>query len=381
MNYSKTKKMLLNDSVFVMLILILLFVSWFSYERITGLIDVTDLINTNNMVKLKLEESLSDISEEEAGQRGFLLTKDSAFLKPVTSTYEKIQTELSQISYQIANHPRQQENIKVLKKLVEKRYDRLLFILYRSSYKNITDSYLIEGESIMKQIHLKVNEMMELENTYLQKRIKERNVYASFTPIISLVLLVSALFIIIVYVMQIRKDKEKLILLNEKLNKRDAELTLKNAELEHANSDLRSFSYISSHDLQEPLRTISNFVNLFQSQYKGKLDKNSDEYLGYICSATAHMQALIKDLLDYSRIGSEKNIAEVDCNVMIENVLKETATLIKNTNTEINFKQLPTVKGFYNELKSLFVHLINNAIKYKKKDTPLIIDITAEDRG
>ena len=148
-------------------------------------------------------------------------------------------------------------------------------------------------------------------------------------------------------------------------------------ELERKNIEIEQFAFLTSHDLQEPLRTVSNYVNLFEKQYKNKFDKDSDEYLHYITEATKRMQLLINDLLEYSRIGHEKNIIEVDCNKVIEEVLKDMDASIKESKAEIKSVQLPTIKG-YAELKSLFQNLISNAIKFRKKDTQLIINITVQ---
>lgn len=147
-----------------------------------------------------------------------------------------------------------------------------------------------------------------------------------------------------------------------------------------SNRELGQVAYIASHDLQEPLRTISNFVTLFQKQYKTKLDANADEYLAFISEATLRMQMLVKDLLDYSRIGSEKKLAEIDCSLEVINVIKNMASCIEENNAEINVGPLPVLYGYF-ELQYLFQNLISNAIKYRQKDEQPVINITAHDTG
>jgi light-regulated signal transduction histidine kinase (bacteriophytochrome) len=154
-----------------------------------------------------------------------------------------------------------------------------------------------------------------------------------------------------------------------------------NIKLTSSNKEIEQFAYVASHDLQEPLRTISNFVNLFQTQYKGALDKDADEYLNLIIGATSRMQLLIKDLLDYSRIGSDKNKVAVDCNTLLKEVLNDMAKSIQDSKAEIHFEPLPIINGFLSGLKSLFQNLITNAIKYRKSDTQTIINITAQDKN
>lgn len=150
-------------------------------------------------------------------------------------------------------------------------------------------------------------------------------------------------------------------------------------ELETKNKELEQFAYIASHDLQEPLRTVSNYVRLFQKKYIGKLDENSDEYLDFIMGATTRMQSLIKDLLEYSRIGRDESIVDIDCDKMLNNILRDMNTSIKESEVEINLVHLPTIKGFP-ILKSLFQNLISNAVKFKKAGKQLTVNITAQSK-
>lgn len=162
--------------------------------------------------------------------------------------------------------------------------------------------------------------------------------------------------------------------------KAEVQLNQSKIELEGKNKDLEQFAYIASHDLQEPLRTISNYVGLFEKQYKGKLDNNSDEYLNFISSATRRMQTLIHDLLEYSKIGRDKTTIEIDCNQLLMEVLNDMAVPINESNANIKSAKLPTIKG-YAILKSLFQNLISNAIKFRKKETPAIVNITVQSQN
>jgi PAS domain S-box-containing protein len=149
------------------------------------------------------------------------------------------------------------------------------------------------------------------------------------------------------------------------------------AELKKINSELEQFAYVASHDLQEPLRTITNYVKLFQNKYKEKIDEDSDIYLNFITEATARMQTLIRDLLEYSRIGHDKNISEIDCNKLMQDITNDLNQAIKDSGAEIKSEQLPVIHG-YSDLKSLFQNLIMNAIKFQKKDSKPVITITAQ---
>src|SRR5258708_24633117 len=93
--------------------------------------------------------------------------------------------------------------------------------------------------------------------------------------------------------------------------------------MEEALKRSNEFAYIASHDLQEPLRTISNFSKLLENEYKGQIGEEADEYIHFITTATVRMQGLIKDLLDFSRIGRNRTLETVDCNEVLKEVLMD----------------------------------------------------------
>ena len=170
---------------------------------------------------------------------------------------------------------------------------------------------------------------------------------------------------------QIEKTQNALKESNTDLEKRVQERT----------KELEQFVYVASHDLQEPLRTISNFVGLIEEEYAGKLDKGMDQYLRFIVTAARKMRNLIKDLLDFSRIGREITFAAVDCNEILNEVTAELGISIKESNTKITSSILPVLNGNEIELKQLFQNLISNAIKFLKKNVTPEIEITVEEKA
>lgn len=176
--------------------------------------------------------------------------------------------------------------------------------------------------------------------------------------------------------------EERVKLRTLELETANRELRNKSEELVRSNFELEQFAYIASHDLQEPLRTISNFVGLFKKQIvENKFDKSVPQYLNYILGATERMQALITDLLSYSRIGHQKNIQEVDCNEVMQEIIKDFDALIKTSNAKIYVDKLPVIKGHFSEMKSLFQNLLSNAIKFRNKNVEPVISITVQERN
>jgi signal transduction histidine kinase len=159
--------------------------------------------------------------------------------------------------------------------------------------------------------------------------------------------------------------------------KSEQQLEAKNNELQLKNRELEQFAYVTSHDLQEPLRTISSFVEQFQKTYTERLDEKGLKFLHYITQATDRMRTLIKDLLDYSRIGRKQELASVDCNKIVSTVLDDLDSAIKEAGAEIKTGELPMISGYKTELKQLFQNLIINAIKFRKKEVHPEIEIAS----
>jgi signal transduction histidine kinase/ligand-binding sensor domain-containing protein len=169
------------------------------------------------------------------------------------------------------------------------------------------------------------------------------------------------------YTLRINSIKKQKIKLQQRVEQQTAQLIQKNKELEQ-------FAYVASHDLQEPLRTTSSFVELLQKEYKGKLDTKGDKYLAFISQSTDRMRVLIKDLLEYSRIGRKKELSTIDCNELMQQVIADLSTSINEKNAEIKFESLPVINGYPTEIKQLFQNLISNALKFQKpEEQPEII--------
>ena len=162
--------------------------------------------------------------------------------------------------------------------------------------------------------------------------------------------------------------------------KSSAELNKKSDDLKIANKELEQFAYVASHDLQEPLRTISNFVGLLEKKYKNNIDDTANEYIKFIVNATLKMRNLIKDILDLSRIGRNIAFTPVDTNELIKEVLSEMEATIVESYAKIRFTRLPLIQGNKLEIKLLFQNLISNAIKFRQKNVPVEITITAEEK-
>lgn len=155
----------------------------------------------------------------------------------------------------------------------------------------------------------------------------------------------------------------------------------KQIELESKNKELEQFAYIASHDLQAPLRTISNYIGIFEEDYASKLDENAQDYLKRVYQALERMNALIKALLDFSRLGRNMRLNNVDCGKIITEVLDDLNQNINDTSTCIEIGEMPVLYVCEIEMRQLFQNLISNAIKFRKKNESPVIKINAEQQN
>ena len=160
------------------------------------------------------------------------------------------------------------------------------------------------------------------------------------------------------------------------------EITLKKqAELEVRNKELEQFAYIASHDLQEPLRTVSNYMQVFEEDYAKDLDENAIKYINSVKKATRRMNTLVKALLDYSRLGRNKKLQSVDCQKIINNVIEDLQKSIESSGARIFIGKMPTLKVYEIEIGQVFQNLITNAIKFRNKDVVPEITIEAKEEN
>lgn len=152
-------------------------------------------------------------------------------------------------------------------------------------------------------------------------------------------------------------------------------------ELRRSNQELEQFAYVASHDLQEPLRMVTGYMQLLQRRYQGKLDADANEFIAYAVDGARRMSALIDDLLAYSRVGTRGGeFKPVPCEEVLERVLRVLMVSIQESGAAITHDPLPQVRGDATQLGQLFQNLLANAIKFRG-DQPPQIHLSAEPVG
>jgi len=155
--------------------------------------------------------------------------------------------------------------------------------------------------------------------------------------------------------------------------KSEEHLIEKVAELKRSNDDLEKFASVASHDLQEPLRMVASFTQLLAKRYKGRLDSDADEFIGYAVDGSNRMQSLIKDLLTYSRAGSNgKILREISSADALKTALTGLRATIVESGAEVTQEGLPALTTDDGQLALVFQNLVGNAIKYRSAEVPRI---------
>ena len=249
--------------------------------------------------------------------------------------------------------------------------------------------FIEEKSQLAGNLNLDLRSIANNQNKFLAEmdaivKVLEQDADQKLDAIISieyllffLTLLILVLEVFFIYRPIERRLKESSLTLedkNEKLNLAIDKIKIKNKELNEV-------TYIASHDLQEPLRTVSSMVDMFNTKYEDHFDEQGKTMLGFLDSATGRMRNLVKDLLEYSILGKNKILSQVDCNEVIDDVTKDLQDAITQNSATITCKNLPVLTAYKSELRLLFQNLISNAIKFQDPNGQPKIKIHAENKG
>ena len=158
--------------------------------------------------------------------------------------------------------------------------------------------------------------------------------------------------------------------LNAELERRVEERT---GELRRSNEELQQFAYVASHDLQEPLRMVTSYVQLLAQRYQGQLDSEAQEFIGYAVEGAQRMKALIDDLLAYSRVNiRERLVVPTDSGAVLQQTLQNLHIQIAESGATVTADPLPTVSTDRMQLGLLWQNLLSNALKFRGQEPPRV---------
>jgi len=358
--------------IFVISAIVLLFLSVLSYVRMTHLLDTFEQLNQTTVVKLQLESILSTIDEADSEAYGFALTADSAFVERKNRSTFRLGQQIETLQQLIQHNYSQSLNFERLQRLVD---ERLAYIDSRNVNQPTTESWLY-GRTVTMDLRNHVSRMMAEET--MQQKVKRQDLTAQtfLTPMVTIFLTLCALMILVVSYFMVFRELRNSNGLQKQLEKSrmnlletNNSLLEKNASLARMNKELESFTYISSHDLQEPLRKIQTFISrIFDMDYD-VLSESGRSYLRRTQSSAKRMQLLIQDLLSYSRLKQDVYpIENTDLHSIMIDVRNQLNEEIQESGAEIVLSGIGEIPAIKSQLRQLLVNLVSNAIKFRKPD-------------
>ncbi|MCB0630444.1 MAG: tetratricopeptide repeat protein [Saprospiraceae bacterium] len=213
-------------------------------------------------------------------------------------------------------------------------------------------------------------ERLEAEQAEKEAKVRQSNFLAIASTILSIMVAIIAFGFY-------RAGRQKKLLnkqLESKVRERTSEIEYVNQQLLESNQELERFTYIASHDLKEPLRNITSFINLIERKLEDRKDPELEEYMSYVTKNTRQMYNLIEDVLNFSRIAAldMREIDWVDLNLLMIDVQATLNGVIREKNAELIIEPLPQIRAHQTHVSMVFKNLIENGLKYNESDKPIV---------
>ena len=347
----------------------------------------TNAITSSEKWKLLYKDTASELktSEEIITQKTNQLNTTKAELNDKEAVIEQQNQQLSNTNLQLQSSNKWISKLKEENALQDQKLDQKIEIekqleqFINAQLDTINNQQIAISNSkleIDKQAAYIKNQLQEIEDK--QKIIEENDDYIFILKMFNY-LLAALVFITLVASIIIFKNYRAKKKLNQILTEKNKIIYKQTQQLTSKNKELEQFAYITSHDLKEPLNTISGLIGLLLEDHKDQLDQDGITSLNYINQSSIRMKSLIDALLDYSRLGKSQQFEYIDANVIINTVKADLGNRILNSKAQIISEHLPEIYGSEVELRLLFQNLISNGIKFIKPNTTPIINISAEE--
>jgi signal transduction histidine kinase/biopolymer transport protein ExbD len=361
-------------------LVILIIISLLFAQRFKALIKASQQVEHTYKVRNQILLVQSDLIEAENSQRGFIVTRDSALLKPLRETQISILNEIETLKRLTGDNKNQQEILVSLKADVSSRYQKLYEALDDikegdENFEKFKETSLA-GRKIMDDFKKLAAKMEQEELKLLREREQDKTKFEKTAPIYStLIFIISCIFQVASFVF-VMFEFHRTYLYQKQLEKNIQELNVSNAELEQ-------IAFVASHDLQEPLRKIRTFSDMLLHKHSEQLNEEGRSVVERLIAAASRMRGLIEDLVNFNTITkTNEELKVVDLNKIVEETLLHLSPTINSTKAVIKKDNLPVIDGYEHQLKILFDNLIDNALKFSKpNESPIITISTKREKG
>ena len=354
--------------------LVFFFVNQSSEHRETRLLQVQRLANSVTQLRAHARDA-------EAGERGFLFTGSEHFVIPYTQARGTLAGQSQQALTVAGEQPQYKRQVQALIQTVNQRFDDAARSIQQQRDTGFSHEQLVQhlnsSEVTMDQIRGQVRTLLAELEASQASILNEQQRFSRWTfafflagALIMIGVIVWLYNVLLRYLYERDVASENLRRANAHLEARIEERT---RDLTHANEELQQFAYVASHDLQEPLRTITSFSQLLAVRYKGRLDEDADEFIGYIVASSRRMTDLINGLLALVRL---RKSGQPTVPVAFEDLLAEAEVglqaAIRESHAQIEHGPLPSLVVDSVQFSQVLQNLLTNAIKYRSDAPPLI---------
>ena len=350
--------------------------SFYSYNRYGG--DTARVRHTYQVIN-SLGNTLSLMKDVETGSRGFVITRDSLFLEPYQTAITSLPGQLDRLQSLASDNKSQMQRVGELKQLIEAKLKVTQFRVGSRSRVEDGFSLIRESKRRMDAIRRHVAVMIDTERNLME--VRNRQAERSFRNTLIIIFSLSLLTFVALAV-SYRQLKGELARRQETEDQlRDYEVRLREQirQLEASNEELERFAFVASHDLQEPLRKIQSFATLVTDRYGDLFNAESQVFMSKIIHSAERMSKLIKDLLNFSRMSSNReDFKPVGLDAVVQGILDDQELRIKGLNVRVEVGHLPVLQAVPSQLEHLFANLISNALKFLRPGVPPVLRIQAK---
>jgi signal transduction histidine kinase len=381
------------------------------------------VVNTLGPAAFHASQLQVELLNQETGVRGYALSAQLPFLKPYYDGVAGQLQEVARLRQLLAGMPAAQADLNlVLRRVAHWRVTYALPTINRvkatgkpQTGPTVTGSSVNEGKADFDQIRVALG---HLQNNLAAQRIQAAATLHDAASVLQATLIVIAVALLLTVLvlafglwrsailplrrlaadarqvaggdfehqmepggpaemravgLDVNRMRERILAELSAVQAANASLEARTEDLQRSNSELEQFAYVASHDLQEPLRKVASFCQLLQRRYAGQLDAKADEYIEHAVDGAKRMQALINDLLAFSRVGRTAQRREpVSCAVLLAQAWANLAADVRRARATIEVGELPVVLGEASLLTAVFQNLLSNALKFRADEPPRV---------
>lgn len=365
------RKLTIIFAAFSLSFVLMVSLSVFSIIRFTTFTDYSNEVTQSNKAIRAMYRAEVLLKDLDRWERGYMVSRDTVYLRVLGNAFDSLYPAMDEMTGMLTYNPEQTKNTRTLKNHIDERikYAKANLAYLDTTTSKQTSAFYFEGREHMIKSNRLLRKMHQLENEKLAARFVKQQFYQQLTTsTIKSLLIVFCLVTLVLFAMLMRLMRKGLIM--------QEVLRVKVNDLRKSHNELQDIAYSVSHDLQEPLRKIQVFANMLLYKQANSLDKETTETISKIDESAKRMHSLVHDLSTLASLtGGEENLQKTSLDRVLQHVLIDLSSKIKELKATINYDTLPEVKGHENQLKILFNALLDNALKFRKPNVPPIINI------